>query len=91
MNSKGATGTRTLSIGWRILIFLISFLIVAYVYVSMRLWSGDFTTYFLRTQNWGMLGLMFMIIYIFSTVLTKILQWQFRIETKPLKKRRRKK
>jgi Kef-type K+ transport system membrane component KefB len=67
---------------WKIIIFLIAFAIVLYVSLRMRFWSGDFTTYFLRTENWGMLLLITLIVYIVSTILTKLLQWQFRLETK---------
>jgi uncharacterized membrane protein YdbT with pleckstrin-like domain len=67
---------------WKIIIFLIAFAIVLYVSLRMRFWSGDFTTYFLRTENWGMLLLITLIVYIVSTILIKLLQWQFRLETK---------
>ncbi|MDD5163298.1 MAG: hypothetical protein PHD95_03765 [Candidatus ainarchaeum sp.] len=74
---------------WKIIIFLVAFAIVLYVSLKMRFWSGDFTTYFIRTENWGMLVLIFLIGYIVSTILTKLLQWQFHLETSPGQKQGR--
>lgn len=80
-------GRRSISIAWKIIIFLFSFGIVLFVSWRMKLWSGDFTRYFILTGNWGMLLLLFLIGYIVSEILNRLLQWQFRLETSPGKKR----
>jgi len=80
MSAAGIAG-RTVSLAWRIAIFLAAFGIVVFVSIRMRVWGGDFTTYFLRTENWGMLVLITLIVYAASAILVKLLQWQFRLET----------
>jgi len=80
-------GGKSISIMWKIIIFLFSFGIVLFVSLRLKLWSGDFTRYFILTGNWGMIILLLMIGYIVSEVLTKLLMWQFRIETRPAKRR----
>ncbi|MDD5148181.1 MAG: hypothetical protein PHH08_01825 [Candidatus ainarchaeum sp.] len=80
---------RIISNTWKILVFLLAFGIVVYVSLRLRFWSGDFTTYFLRTENWGMLVLITLIGYIVSTILTRLLVWQFHLETRPEERMRR--
>jgi len=80
--------SKTVSFAWKLFIFLIAFAIVLYVSIRMRLWSGDFTFYFIRTENWGMLLLITLIGAAVSMVLIKLLMWEFRIETRPAQKKK---
>lgn len=84
MNKKGSA----VSIIWKITLFLIAFTIVVFAYIGLREWSGSFTMYFLRTSKWGELLLITLIVTAASIILTKLLQWQVRIEAKPAKRRR---
>ena len=89
MTSVKKKAGKAVSITWKILIFIFSFAIVLFVSLRFRMWSGDFTMYFLRTQNWGMIAFLLIIGTGVSMILTKLLQWQFRLETKPVQKQRR--
>ncbi|MDD5163508.1 MAG: hypothetical protein PHD95_04850 [Candidatus ainarchaeum sp.] len=89
MNSAAIIIGRVISWSWKIIIFLIAFAIVLFISLQLRLWSGDFTLYFLRTGDWGMLLFMLLVTTAISMVLIKLLQWQFHIETMPLQKWRR--
>ncbi|MBN1940793.1 MAG: hypothetical protein JW772_01270 [Candidatus Diapherotrites archaeon] len=82
-------GGRTLSWSWRISIFLAALAIVVYALFGLRVWSDDWTTYFLRTQNWVMLIAISIAVMAVSKVFIWLLQWQFRAETRPDPKRRR--
>lgn len=80
---------KTVSLAWKIIIFLVSFAVVIFVSIRLRFWSGDFTIYFLRTENWGMLVFITLVVTAVSMILIRLLQWQFRLETKPEQRTRR--
>ncbi len=67
----------------KIMIFLAAFAIVAYTLVVFRVWSGDFTLWSLRTGDWGMIIVLFLIGTAVTIVLTKLLQLEAWIETRP--------
>ena len=66
----------------RTYLVIFTLLLVIYLIISFRDWQSDFSTWFLRTQNWGMLIFISLLGYAIVTVLTKLLQWEVRTQTR---------
>jgi len=67
----------------RILVFLAAFAIVVYTLIVFRVWGSDFTMFSLRTGDWGMIIVITLIGTAVSMVLTKLLQLEAWVETRP--------
>ncbi|MCX6799294.1 MAG: hypothetical protein NTW59_04340 [Candidatus Diapherotrites archaeon] len=67
----------------KIIIFLAAFAIVAYTLIVFRVWSGDFTIWSLRTGDWGMIIVVTLIVTAVTMALTKLLQFEAWVETRP--------
>jgi len=74
--------TRLLGSFKRTYLVIFTFLLVVYLIISFRDWQADFSTWFLRTQNWGMLIFISLLGFAIVTILTKLLQWEFRTQTR---------
>lgn len=76
-------GGKTVSILFRIILFLVTFGIVVYAVLSFKVWSFDWSKHFLWQGN--LVGWIFImaIVAAITEVLVKLLQWQLRLETKP--------
>ena len=72
----------TLGLGYRIIIFLVTFGIVVYLLIASKIWSGDLNIYFIRTGRWGELIFVALVVYIISQVLERLLRWEFRLQTR---------
>jgi hypothetical protein len=70
---------KTLSLGYKLSIFIVTFLVVVYLLISSKIWSADLNQYFIRTGKWPELVFMILVVYIISQVLEKMLRWQFRV------------
>ena len=70
------------------IVVLLAFVIVVIVRIAWTDWSGGFTTAFIRTGRWGELLTLILIGIIVAIALTKLLQWEFRAETHPRRRRR---
>ena len=71
------------------MLVLIAFAVVLYVRVVWMEWSGEFTMPFLRTGKIGELAFLFSIGTIIALVFSKLLQMEFRAETRPRRPRPR--
>ncbi len=71
------------------LLILTAFIIVVLVRLAWTEWSGGFTIPFLRTGNYAELIILFMVGGAVAIAMTKLLQWEFRLETRPRKRRGR--
>lgn len=72
---------------WKICVFLLAVAIVVYVIIEFRIWSDEFSGYFFRIGDLGMLVFVLLIVTAVTMVLSKLLRWEARAITKP---RRRK-
>lgn len=80
-------GNRTLSILWRILVFLVTLAIMIYVVVYFRVWGIEWSKWFLWHGNlWGWIFVS-MVVTGICMVIVKLVQWQVRLETAPVKRR----
>lgn len=61
---------------------LVVFLVVIYLVISFGEWRNDFTTWFLRTNNWGMLIFIMLLGFLISGILVKLVQWEIRVQRK---------
>ena len=68
---------------------LIAIAMVLFIRVIWMEWSGEFTIPFLRTGRITEVVILFAIGAVITIVLTKLLQWEFRAETRPRRRRRR--
>ncbi|MFH1239674.1 MAG: hypothetical protein V1672_00480 [Candidatus Diapherotrites archaeon] len=66
----------------RTYLVIFTFLLVVYVVISFRDWQSDFITWFFRTNNWGMLIFISLLGFAIVTILTKLLQWEVRTQTR---------
>ena len=74
---------------WRTYLFIAIFLIVIYLLVTFREWQTDFSDWFLKTGNWSMLVFITLFGFLVWNIFVKLLQWEFRIQSRPPKERRR--
>ena len=66
----------------RIIIFLVTLGVVVYILIALKIWGDDLTKYFLRTGKWQELVFVTALAYIITTILEKLLQWEFRIQAR---------
>jgi len=79
---------KTLSLGWRIIVFAVTFAVVVWVLVNLKFWGSDLNTYFLRTGKWGELLFVILLVFIVTQVFEKLLRWEFRLQARGEKGRR---
>ncbi len=80
-------GGRVIELLWKLFLFLLGLTIVSYVLIEFRIWSSDFTLYFIRIGNWEMILFITVIVTGVTIVLTKMLQWETKTIAKPRGKR----
>ena len=80
---------RILGSFWRTYLFIFVFLIVVYLIITFRDWQADWTIFFLRTQNWGMIVFLSLLGFLIVGILAKLLQWEFHVQSHPPKPKRR--
>jgi hypothetical protein len=68
------------------ILVLVAFAVVLFVRLGWMAWSGELTLPFLRTGRIGELALLLLLGAIVAIVLTKLLQLEFRAETRPRKR-----
>ena len=64
---------------WKMLVFMAAFAIVVYVSIEFRVWSGEFTFYFIRVGEWEKLIFVSLVVAAISMVLIWLLRLQFRL------------
>ena len=64
----------------RLAIFFAAFAVVAWFLFEWKIYTGDFNTLFLRTENWGWLAVIFIVGMIVTKVLEGLLQWLWHSE-----------
>jgi len=67
---------------FRIFLFLVSTAVVVVLLVRMKLWSADFTRYFLRTDRWLELIFVMAVGFAVSMIVERLLKWQGRMVDK---------
>ncbi len=65
---------------FKIAVTLIGLAIVFYVLIEFRLWSMDWTAYFLKTGSWEQLIFISLIIAGISLVVLKLFGWHLRMQ-----------
>ncbi|MBN2067199.1 MAG: hypothetical protein JW744_01900 [Candidatus Diapherotrites archaeon] len=81
-------GGKTFGFLWKLFLFLLGLAIVVYASIEFRLWSGDFTIYYLRVGDWEKIIFVTLVVTGVSMVLTRMLQWETKAIVKPRGKRR---
>ena len=81
---------KTLSLAGKIVVFLVTFLIAAWVLIEMKIWSADLNTYFIRTGRWGELLFVILLVLIVTSILERLLRWEFRLQLRSEKRKGRK-
>jgi hypothetical protein len=80
---------RALSGTWKLALLLITLGAVVYFLLIFREWSTDWTEFFFRTDNWGMIVLVTLIITAVSMLFILLFRWEFKAFARPERRRRR--
>ena len=78
---------RKLSLIERTMVFIVSFVAVLYFMSLFRFWQLDFQGYLIRSERWVELIFVFAVAMGVSFILTRLLQWEYRVEAKIKRKR----
>jgi len=81
---------RKLSLLERTMVFIITFAVVISILSTFRIWQADLQQYFIRADKWLELVFVFAIVTAISTVMTHLLQWEYRKEARIKRKPRKK-
>jgi F0F1-type ATP synthase membrane subunit a len=65
----------------RTALFVFTFLVVVYVGIQISGWRSGFFAYFLQAEKWLELVFLLAISYAVTTILAKLLQWEYRVES----------
>lgn len=80
-------GVKHIALAFKSTVFvLLAFAIVLFVRLAWMEWNEGFTMQFLRTGRIGELVLLFLLGAVITIVFTKLLQFEFRAETRHLRK-----
>lgn len=82
---------KAMSIFIRVIGFIISFLLVASIMVSMQIWKHDWMRYFIMTDRWLEIIFVTLVAMILHRVFEMLLRWQLRASAKPAETSQRKK
>ena len=66
---------------YKILVSLIGLIIVFYILIEFRIWSGDWTTYFIKVGKWEEIIFISAIVAIISMLVLKLYGWHLRAQT----------
>jgi len=72
---------RKLSLFERAGVFVITFVVVVYIMSFFRGWQYNMQYYFLQAEKWPELIFILAFVSALSMILTKLLQWEFRIKS----------
>lgn len=72
--------SRTGSNLYKISITLAGLAFLIYILVEFRLWSMDWTGYFLKRGKWAEIIFVSIVVFLVSTVTIKLFQWHLRIQ-----------
>jgi len=64
----------------KLVVFFAAAAIAVYAMVKLRLWQADLSILFLRSGRWEELIIIYAIVFVFATVITKLVQIAFRTE-----------
>lgn len=67
---------------YKILLIILGLVIVFYVLIAFRLWSMEWTDYFLKRGQWEEIIFVSLIIAGISLVVLKLFRWYVRLETR---------
>ncbi len=67
---------------WKIVLFLAALAIVFYVLIEFRLWSMEWTEYFLKVGKWEEIVFISLVIAAVSIVVLKLFQWHVRLQSR---------
>jgi len=66
---------------YRILVSLLGLVVLFYILISFRIWSMDWTDYFIKVGRWEEIIFVSLIVAGISMVLIKLYQWHIRLQT----------
>ncbi len=78
---------KRLSLLEKTIVFVFSFFAVILFLSNFRIWQLEWQEYLLRAEKWPEIIFIFAVVTALTLILTKLLQWEYRVETRPKKKR----
>ena len=78
----GTFAGRASSNFFKMTVTLAGLAVLFYILIEFRLWSMEWTDYFLKRGNWEEIIFVSLIVFLISTVAIKLFQWHIRMQAR---------